>query len=79
MAKCKDCLHFNVCQKYGTTVDFDVDDGVCLYYEKPVVRCKDCVYWNEDALACDNLPWVDSSEHENWYADDFCSYGEKKT
>lgn len=44
----------------------------------PVVRCKDCEHWNEDALACDTLPWVNSSEHANWYADDFCSYGERK-
>ena len=44
----------------------------------PVCRCKDCVHWNKDALACDTLPWVDSSEHANWYADDFCSYGERK-
>lgn len=44
-----------------------------------VVRCKDCKHWNEDALACDLLPWVDSSEHENWYEDDFCSYGERRT
>lgn len=29
---CKDCLHVDVCSKYGTTVDFDVDDGVCLYF-----------------------------------------------
>lgn len=44
----------------------------------PVVRCKDCKHWNDDAMACDTLPWVDSSEHANWYADDFCSYGERK-
>jgi hypothetical protein len=44
----------------------------------PVVRCKDCKHWNKDALACDTLPWVNSSEHANWYADDFCSYGERK-
>ncbi len=43
-----------------------------------VVRCKDCKHYNEDALDCNLLPWVDSSEHENWYADDFCSYGERK-
>ena len=45
----------------------------------PVVRCKDCLHWNEDALACDTLPWVSSSEHENWYAEDFCSYGERRS
>lgn len=43
-----------------------------------VVRCRDCKHWNKDALACDLLPWVDSSEHENWYAEDFCSYGERR-
>ena len=43
-----------------------------------VVRCKDCKHYNKDAFACNLLPWVDSSEHENWYADDFCSYGERK-
>lgn len=43
-----------------------------------VVRCKDCVHWNKDAMACDTLPWVNSSEHANWYADDFCSYGERR-
>lgn len=32
MATCKDCLHFDVCQKSGMTVDFDVDDGVCLHF-----------------------------------------------
>lgn len=63
------------------------DDGMELFdrmYEQgkadavPVVRCKDCEHWNKDALACDTLHWVDSSEHANWYADDFCSYGERK-
>ena len=43
-----------------------------------VVRCKDCKYWNRAASACDTLPWVNSFEHENWYADDFCSYGERR-
>lgn len=44
----------------------------------PVVLCKDCKHWNKDALTCDTLPWVNSSEHANWYADDFCSYGERR-
>lgn len=45
----------------------------------PVVRCKDCKHWKKDALACDTLPWANSYEHANWYADDFCSYGERRT
>ena len=44
-----------------------------------VVRCKDCKHWNEDALACDTLPWASTSEHANWYAEDFCSYGERRS
>lgn len=43
-----------------------------------VVRCRECKHWNEDALACDTLPWVNSSEHANWYAEDFCSYGVRR-
>ena len=43
-----------------------------------VVRCGECKHWNEGALACNLLPWVSSSEHENWYAEDFCSYGERR-
>ena len=34
MADCKDCTHFNVCEAFGKTVKFPVDDGVCLYFAK---------------------------------------------
>ena len=34
MAYCKDCLHFEVCQVFGGTVKFPVDDGVCLHFVK---------------------------------------------
>lgn len=34
MAHCKDCLHFEVCEAFGKTVKFPVDDGVCLHFAK---------------------------------------------
>lgn len=44
-----------------------------------VVRCKDCRYWHEDALACEYLPRSENGTRPAWYGDDFCSYGERKT
>lgn len=32
MAYCKDCLHYDVCKRRGETVEFEVDDGVCLTF-----------------------------------------------
>ena len=50
----------------------------CGNWQPILVRCKDCENWNKDALACNTLPWVASSEHVNWYENDFCSYGEQR-
>ena len=36
MAHCKDCIHFNVCETFGKTVKFPVDDGVCLHFAKDI-------------------------------------------
>ena len=43
-----------------------------------VVRCKDCKHWHKDTVFCDYMPYGEASERVNWYADDFCSYGERK-
>ena len=42
-----------------------------------VVRCKDCMHWREESLWCD-MNSKDRGEHYNWYAEDFCSYGERR-
>ena len=49
----------------------------------PVVRCKDCKYFNLQSMECEND--AVSTDHEggasyslNFYLDDFCSYGERK-
>ena len=44
----------------------------------PVVRCKDCRHWHKDTVFCDYMSYGKASERVNWYADDFCSYGERK-
>ena len=43
-----------------------------------VVRCRDCKHWHKGTLFCDYMPYGEAQEHVNWYADDFCSYGERK-
>ena len=43
-----------------------------------VVRCKDCKHWHKDTVFCDYMSYGEASERVNWYADDFCSYGERK-
>ena len=43
-----------------------------------VVRCRDCKHWHKETLFCDYMPYGEAQERVNWYADDFCSYGESK-
>lgn len=44
-----------------------------------VVRCKDCRYYDKDALWCNISSPIFYPEHYNWYEEDFCSYGERRT
>lgn len=55
----------------------------------PVVRCRECKYWNEDAEWCREFSFFitpsgepcSPAESMNWrsfQADDFCSYGVRK-
>ena len=43
-----------------------------------VVRCRDCKHWHKETLFCDYMPYGEAQERVNWYADDFCSYRERK-
>lgn len=43
-----------------------------------VVRCRECKHWHKETLFCDYMPYGEAQERVNWYADDFCSYGELK-
>jgi hypothetical protein len=33
MKYCKDCWGFSSCKAHGVTVDFPVDDGVCVHFD----------------------------------------------
>lgn len=44
----------------------------------PVVRCRDCKHYNEDSLYC-GMNSRDRGECFNWYKEDFCSYGERRS
>lgn len=80
MAKCKDCKHFDLCEVYGKTVDFDVDDGVCkaFFKDEKIVRCKEC-FWFEHPAGC---PIHASKMFKDGEMlpreDDYCSCGERK-
>ena len=50
-------------------VDILIANGVTI-----PVRCKDCRFWHKDTVSCDFV-----AADANWYEDDFCSYGERKT
>ena len=43
-----------------------------------VVRCKDCRHYDKDALWCNKNSYAFGEEYHNWYADCFCSFGERK-
>lgn len=80
MKTCKACLHFDVCKKYGSTVDFPVDDGVCLHFRdstncEEVIRCKECRFWDEDGR-CD--PIRNGLTEDYTMGVDYCSYGERR-
>lgn len=44
----------------------------------PVVRCRECKHWHKETLFCDYTLYGEAQERVNWYANDFCSYGERK-
>ena len=44
-----------------------------------VVRCKDCKHWHEGTAWCDKHSHFDEDEWNMFDADDFCSYGERRT
>lgn len=88
MARCKECIHFDVC--YLREIDNDIRDSGenpnCLYFSPTadvveVVRCKDCVWWEARTYGstigrCENPHNGLVSEYSEHT--DFCNYGERK-
>lgn len=54
----------------------DIDDAPTVDAVE-LVRCRDCKHWHKETLFCDYMPYVEAQDRVNWYADDFCSYGEQ--
>jgi hypothetical protein len=75
MDKCKECVHYLVCQHYQSKPYFC---NMFMQYENTVevVRCKDCKWYRPPfCLLNDNKHgWLN---HE--LPDHFCSHGERKT
>ena len=44
-----------------------------------VVRCRDCRFWHRETISCEMNAYLGARERPCWYADDFCSYGERRT
>ncbi len=93
--KCKDCVCSDVCY-YKAFNDVravkrrDDVEKVCKSFVNrdavEVVRCKDCMYWDEYHIGSLDGPGMGDGacmeNQHNWIdhrkADDFCSYGERK-
>lgn len=82
MSTCKDCLHYDVCDRFTAPNETYPEVGGCRCFKNkadyaPVVRCKDCKYAKylklAGVLSC--LYWNTHSTEEN----SFCSYGEKES
>lgn len=62
----------------GDTIDYFLDEDISPTIDAvPVVRCKDCVYWqdNNDGYPHKDCKW---REDETPDPDDYCSAGERK-
>lgn len=58
-----------------TITKLNIAEEKCKVDAVPVVRCKDCTYWEQakpDSGSCNRAFEITA------YANDFCSYGERK-
>ena len=87
MSKCKDCFHYEACNKFNerlgipTTVQVGADK-YCGCYKNisdvvEVVRCKDCKHWGgiTYGFVCRKFSGIDTKICMG--ADHYCSYGER--
>ena len=90
MATCKDCIHHKACSADRkndnyfmligcVNVETNCIDFVGKSHFVEVVRCKDCKHYAANTMWCAMNSRPMSASYPNWYADDFCSYGERRT
>lgn len=93
MSTCKDCLHFEVCDRYTAPNETYPEVGGCRCFKNradyvEVVFCKDCKHWERlyyrpfveprNDGRCKALWQFHDAERNITFEDHFCSYGERK-
>lgn len=85
MAKCKDCIHFVVCDKYTAPNESYPEVGGCKLFKSAadvveVVRCKNCIHWGGVTFGntCRRWSALLAGMKNCTQPDDFCSCGERK-
>ena len=79
MARCKDCLYYEVCP-LGLAIKGKT--GTCLKFKNKadyveVVRCEKCKYRTE-VTECNHTLYFCRKKQNYIKLNDFCSYGERK-
>lgn len=88
MKNCEKCIHHKVCASYLADIGLDSDnwehdmslcceDFVDSSQFAPVVRCKDCAWYDEQSC-CVNPHCTKSYYGCRMSQDNFCSYGERR-
>lgn len=80
---CAGCNSYNGvrCRACGTGDAIDMIEDAPAADVAPVVRCEDCVHWDDDpdTYGADDGPKGKCMKSfETMCADDYCSYGERK-
>ena len=94
MAKCKDCIHFPICEKHTDPNESYPEVGGCPAFKAKdafveLVRCKDCKNRGEDVICpmCweEIIEWdddgyneVDFVTHDYTTDNGFCHLGERR-
>ena len=63
--RCNDCVHFDVCKKHDATVDFDVDDGVCLHFEENIKTSLKTARPDFEAMYCKAMDELSKEKRSN--------------
>ena len=84
MSTCKDCLHYEVCDRFTAPNETYPEVGGCRCFKNkadyaPVVRCKDCAYFYVEKQD-EDFPYfcLHHSGLMRTSPNCFCSYGERK-
>ena len=64
------CDKFRVCG--GQLLEVAAIMKIPLEEAVPVIRCKDCILWNEEAESCRRTGY-----HGVWKWNDYCRYGKR--